>query len=235
MDTFSASLRSIGDVKPLPATVEISDGRLTIAAGSMEIGSWLLSDVHFEEIPTGYRMAAEGEQVIIELKDIDAFNVALRDGDKKRRRRRKRPEAQQPEPPQSSPSAPTEHRPPSSPAIARDQDDKRSGWTSKGLAFVDGTLERANKRFGPYLPDWVFTRAMFAIAFGALILAIALPAMVSTFLLIAGVLMVTFGAVVYSDPMLASRWLPGRTTPQHVLLFGVAILMMGVLLGVIAR
>jgi hypothetical protein len=237
MDTFSASLRSIGDVKPLPATVEISDGRLTIAAGSMEIGSWPLSDVHFEEIPTGYRMAAEGEQVIIELKDIDGFNVALRESDKKSRRRRdrKRTEALKPEPPPSARSATTDHRPASSPASARDRDEKRSGWTSKGLAFVDGTLERANKRFGPYLPDWVFTRAMFAIAFGALVLAIALPAMVSTFLLIAGVLMVTFGAVVYSDPMLASRWLPGRTTPQHVLLFGVAVLMMGVLLGVIAR
>jgi hypothetical protein len=47
--------------------------------------------------------------------------------------------------------------------------------------------------------------------------------------------MVLFGAIVYSDPMLASRWLPGRTTAQHGLLFGVAILMMGVLLGVFAR
>lgn len=229
MGTFSASLRSIGDVKPLPATVEISDGTLTIAAGSMEIGSWPLTDVHLEEIPTGYRMAAEGEQVIIELKDIDGFNVALKNGDKRRGRRgRRKAEAHRP--------APTDHRPAAaSPAAARETEDKPSGWTSKGLAFVDGTLERANKRFGPYLPDWVFTRAMFAIAFGALILAIALPAMVSTFLLIAGVLMVMFGAIVYSDPMLASRWLPGRTTPQHVLLFGVAILMMGVLLGVIAR
>ena len=237
MGTFSASLRSIGDVTPLPATVEISDGRLTIAAGSMEIGSWPLTDVHFEEIPTGYRMAAEGEQVIIELKDIDGFNVALRNGEKGRRRRgRRKADAQKPAPPKSNRAAPTDRRSAaSSPAIARERSDKPSGWTSKGLAFVDGTLERANKRFGPYLPDWVFTRAMFAIAFGALILAVALPALVSTFLLIAGVLMVTFGAVVYSDPMLASRWLPGRTTPQHVLLFGVTILMMGVLLGVIAR
>lgn len=236
MGTFSASLRSIGDVKPLPATVEISDGRLTIAAGSMEIGSWLLSELHFEEIPTGYRMAAEGEHVIIELKDIDGFNVALKNGGKRRRRRgRKRTEARKTEAASPSRATPGNHRPASSPAIARERDDKPSGWTSKGLAFVDGTLERANKRFGPYLPDWVFTRAMFAIAFGALILAIVLPTLVSTFLLITGVLMVTFGAVVYSDPMLASRWLPGRTTPQHVLLFGVAILMMGVLLGVIAR
>jgi hypothetical protein len=81
----------------------------------------------------------------------------------------------------------------------------------------------------------MFTRAMFAIAFGALILLIVLPGLVSTFLLIAGALLIVFGAITYSDPMLASRWLPGRTTPTHALLFGVAVLMMGVLLGVLAK
>jgi hypothetical protein len=76
---------------------------------------------------------------------------------------------------------------------------------------------------------------MFGVAFIALILMIVLPGLVSAFMLIAGALIVVFGAVAYSDPMLASRWLPGRTTPPHVLLFGVVILMLGVLLGVIAR
>jgi hypothetical protein len=76
---------------------------------------------------------------------------------------------------------------------------------------------------------------MFGVAFGALILAIIFPGLVSSFLLIAGAMLVVLGAIVYSDAMLASRWLPGRTTPTHVLLFGVAVLMLGVLLGVIAR
>lgn len=239
MGTFSASLRAIGDVKALPATVEVSDGWLTIAAGSAPIGSWPLSEVHFEEIPTGYRMAAEGEQILIELKDIDGFSQALKHGGKRRRRHARKTRSARPEanlvadvPAPSTTRAPaTGHSEPRS----HETGERSSGWTAKGLAFVDGTLERANRRFGPYLPDWVFTRAMFAIAFVALVLMIALPSLVSVFLLIAGVLMVLFGAIVYSDPMLASRWLPGRTTAQHVLLFGVAILMMGVLLGVVAR
>jgi hypothetical protein len=46
---------------------------------------------------------------------------------------------------------------------------------------------------------------------------------------------VIVGAIVYTDSVLASKWLPGRMTPIHVLIFGVAILMFGVLLGVIAR
>lgn len=243
MGTFSASLRAIGDVKALPATVEITDGWLTIAAGSTPIGSWPLSEVHLEEIPTGYRMAAEGEQILIELKDIDEFNQALKQGGKRRRRHARKARSARREAnlvsdapaPSAAKRAPSTDRLESEPARSPQASEQSSGWTAKGLAFVDGTLERANKRFGPYLPDWVFTRAMFAIAFGALILAIVLPSLVSIFLLIAGVLMVLFGAIVYSDPMLASRWLPGRTTAQHVLLFGVAILMMGVLLGVVAR
>ncbi|HJQ76398.1 MAG TPA: hypothetical protein VJ948_03940 [Acidimicrobiia bacterium] len=266
MGTFDVSLRAIGDVKALPARVELEEGRISIAAGSVDIGSWSLSEVHFDPIPTGYRMAAEGEQILIEMHDVDSFYAALQAGRKRRFRRASKPKMEKGGLPTDSPAArgssrtetttvPPPPRNSARPAAThpigqrvsvktetvavalppRDELSKSTGWTEKGLAFVDGTLERANRRFGPYLPDWVFTRVMFLIAFGALILAIIFPGLVSSFLLIAGALMVVFGAIVYSDQMLASRWLPGRTTPTHALLFGVAILMLGVLLGVVAR
>jgi hypothetical protein len=243
MGTFTASLRAIGDVKSLPATVELNDGRLSIMAGSAEIGSWLLTDVSLEEMPTGYRLAAEGEQILIELKDLDGFATELAGQSKKRspfaRRKADLPRRTDGSeqvaftlPSTATDSAVSDTRITLPPVGTTST---RSGWSEKGLSFVDGTLAKANKKLGPYLPDWMFTRAMFAIAFGAVVLMILLPGLVSTFLLIAGAVMVLFGAIVYSDPMLASRWLPGRTTAQHVLLFGVAILMMGVLLGVLAR
>jgi hypothetical protein len=237
MGTFNVSLRAIGDVKALPAKVELEDGRISIAAGSTEIGSWPLGDVHFEPIPTGYRMAAEGEQILIELHDVDSFYSALQAGRKRRFRRTSKPktEKRQVRVAEVRGDAPAPARTESMTIALPPREDQTSGWTEKGLAIVDGTLARANKRFGAYLPDWVFTRLMFGIAFGALVLAIVFPGLVSAFLLIAGALLVVFGAIVYSDQMLASRWLPGRTTPTHVLLFGVAILMFGVLLGVIAR
>ncbi len=244
MGTFTASLRSIGDVKSLPATVELNEGRIYIAAGSTEIGSWPLDDVHLEEIPTGYRMAAEGEQILIELRDTTAFAAELAKQTKKRgpfgRRKsdlsERSTEARGTPTPQVTTATDTEVPAKAISLPPRDSVETRSsGWTDKGLALVDGTLAKANKKLGPYLPDWMFTRAMFVIAFGALVLMVILPGLVSTFLLIAGAVMVLFGAIVYSDTMLASRWLPGRTTPQHVLLFGVAILMMGVLLGVVAN
>jgi hypothetical protein len=236
MGTFTASLRAIGDVKSLPATVELTDGRLSIAAGSTEIGSWSLDEVHLEEIPTGYRLAAEGEQILIELKDLNGFAAELASRSKRRRLGRKKETAARSEERVTAAVAENGGRASAgTPRVEQRPAKTSKGWSEKGLAFVDGTLERASKRFGPYLPEWVFTRAMFAITFGALILLLVLPGLVSTFLLIAGAILIVFGAVVYSDPMLASRWLPGRTTPQHALLFGVAILMMGVLLGVLAK
>jgi hypothetical protein len=237
MGTFNASLRAIGDVKSLPATVELSDGWLSITAGETQIGSWSLDEVHLEEIPTGYRLAAEGEQILIELKDLSGFSAELASRRKRRGRvgRKKATEARSEERVTASVSE-SAGRASAGASRAESRPAKTNkGWTEKGLSFVDGTLEKANKRFGPYLPEWMFTRAMFAIAFGALILLIVLPGLVSTFQLIAGALLIVFGAITYSDPMLASRWLPGRTTPTHALLFGVAVLMMGVLLGVLAK
>jgi hypothetical protein len=264
MGTFTASLRSVGDVNALAATVALEDGRLSIAAGSTEIGSWPLADIHLEPIPTGYRMAAEGDQILIELKDVDSFAAELNPPKKRRLKipglgKTSTTTATAPQngsQPDTTPSQPTrpaptviEDRParvvampppvdsPQAPRKSEPMSKEPSGTsvTARGLALVDGTMEKASRRLGPYLPEWMFTRFMFGVAFTALILMIVLPGLVSTFLLIAGALLVVFGAVVYSDPMLASRWLPGRTTPPHVLLFGVAVLMLGVLLGVIAR
>jgi hypothetical protein len=235
MGTFDVSLRAIGDVKALAAKVVLEDGQISITAGRVDIGTWPLKEVHFEPIPTGYRMAAEGEQVLIELRDVDSFYAALQEGRRRRFRRTAKPKVEKKAAATPAASVPTRTQTTTVALSPSEQPMKPTGWTEKGIAFVDGTLARANRRFGPYLPDWVFTRVMFGVAFGALILAIIFPGLVSSFLLIAGAMLVVLGAIVYSDAMLASRWLPGRTTPTHVLLFGVAVLMLGVLLGVIAR
>ncbi|MGH8944894.1 MAG: hypothetical protein ACRDVL_01950, partial [Acidimicrobiia bacterium] len=100
---------------------------------------------------------------------------------------------------------------------------------------IDTLLAVAEKRWGSLIPTWFFTRLMLFVVVGAFLLMLIFPGAVSAFLLAAGMLMVIFGAVVYTDGMLASKWLPGRMTPTHVLIFGVAVLMFGVLLGVIAR
>lgn len=252
MGSFTASLRSIGDVRALPATVELSDGRISIVAGSTEIGSWPLDEIRLEEIPTGYRLAAEGDQILIELKDVESFASELAKRNKKKRflGKAKTTAARatevetalpvqvgpQPTPEPVSTATEVAASPPKTAKPPRQKRQKESSGTAKkGIGVVERVLGLAQKRFGPYLPDWMFSRAMLFIAIAGLVAMFLLPRLFSVVLLIAGALLVLFGAVVYSDTVLASKWLPGRATPIQALLSGLSVVLFGVLLGMLAR
>ena len=196
MSSFSASLKTLGDRQGLPATVVLENDRLSIAAGDESIGDWSLDEIQLEPTPNGYRMAAEGEQLLIEMPDAEAFKSEL---------------------------------------TKKSRSIKVSLPAKDGLLkSVDKGLEAAEDRWGALLPTWMFTRMMLVVVLGTILVTVFLPGLVSIFLLISGVLIVIFGGVVYTDSMLASKWLPGRMSPMHVLLFGVVILMLGVFLGVLA-
>jgi hypothetical protein len=239
MGTFTVSLRAIGDVRGLPATVELTDGELRISAGETEIGSWPLTEIQLEETPTGYRMAAEGDLILIELKDVQAFAAELERRQTKQGRRRRTKNAtpaaaaEITSAPKTARTAISEKRRPLRKRARSADREKKPKERSDGL--VGAILDKARKRFGPYLPDWVFTPAVLGMAVVAVLVMFLFPALVSRLLLISGALVVVGGAVVYTDPMLASRWLPGRTQPVHVLLLGVFILLWGVFVGVLAR
>jgi hypothetical protein len=248
MGSFNASLRAIGDVTSLKATVELSDDRLSIVAGETEIGTWALDEIRLEEIPTGYRMAAEGEHILIELKDVETFAAELATRTKKRRvfTKTNRSSSESAEPKKRSKTAAASTVPaasgetstadtPPAPAKARASRESGSGSAQKRPGLVDGILAKTQKRFGPYLPDWMFSRAMLFIVIAAIVTMLLAPGPFSVFLLVAGALLVLFGAVVYSDTVLASKWLPGRATPQQVLLLGLSVLLLGVLLGIVAK
>ena len=196
MGSFVASLKTTGDTRGLPAVVHLSEDRLSINAGDEAIGDWALEDIRLEPMETGYRMAAEGEQIILEMTDADGFESELQKNGKRTF---------------ALPAAGTL------------------------LAPVDKSIALAEKKLGALLPEWAFSRVMVAVVVGVLLFMIIFPGLVSALLLVAGLLTVMLGAVVYTDPMLASKWLPGRMTPLHVLITGLVVLIFGVLLGVIAK
>lgn len=236
MTSFSASLRAIGDVTSVPATVEVDEGQLSIAAGSTEIGSWALSEIDLEPMPTGYRMAAEGEQIIIELKELDAFSEALAAGRFKRRMglrgkdKKGTAKSRRATSPPNTAKTVVEERAPAK-TTKKEPD---SGIVERALSRLDRAIAKAQKRYGPYLPDWVFSRAMFFIILATLAVMLVFAEIFSVLLLILGGIVIAFGAVTYSDGMLASRWLPGRMQPPHVLIIGVVTLVLGVLIGIVA-
>ena len=82
MSSFAASLKTLGDRKGLPATVVLENDRLSIKAGEEPIGDWALDEIRLEPTPTGYRMAAEGEQLLIEMSDVAGFESELTKNDR---------------------------------------------------------------------------------------------------------------------------------------------------------
>jgi hypothetical protein len=251
MGRFDASLVIPGDSKPLSAIVVIEDGRLRIRTASHDIGDWSLQDVAFTSLPSGFRMEVEGEELIIELDDHDRFNDDVTANTKKSRRRRRTKDAtttkvsRRPKSPTKSAKDRPANRE-SRRATAREGDDavtptrtrseSRSREPTKGFgAWLDRVLDRAEKRYGALLPPWVFTRGTAIILGLWLLLMLLFPSLISTMLLLAGFLAVVFGAVVYTDGALAARVLPGRSTPNHVLIAGVGLVVLGFLLGVIAN
>ncbi|MEA1903100.1 MAG: hypothetical protein U9N56_06205, partial [Actinomycetota bacterium] len=97
MGNFDASLKTMGDRKGLPATVRLEGGRIIIEAGDAPIGDWALDEIHLEPIPAGYRMSAEGEQILLELTDVDGFKSELNGKKSKRSKARKKTNKERPE------------------------------------------------------------------------------------------------------------------------------------------
>jgi hypothetical protein len=163
-----------------------------------------------------------GDGVLLDFEDAAGVRQLLAESSRMRRRPKVREKvaagapAPEPEPaPAAAPAAP-------------------AGAAPQGFwARVDHMLEKAEARWGAVLPSWAFTRAML---YGLVLLVVAafvVPGVVSMGLVIAGLLAILFGAVVFTDPMLASRWLPGRMTPMHVMVAGAVLVMLGVVVGLL--
>ena len=67
-----------------------------------------------------------------------------------------------------------------------------------------------------------------------LAVAIILPTLVSTLLLIVGLLLLVLGGVTMLDVVLAARLLKAKVTPTQTLVGGGVLVLLGVLLGMLA-
>ena len=262
MGTFAASLKTIGDTRGLPATVELTEGKISIAAGDTAIGEWSLGDIDLEPIPTGYRVSAEGDQIILEPKDLRGFNAALEETSRKKRRLRRpkpaKPKTERPkeksarrskdkkdfsklgkrdesEPTTRADLAPRPSAPAAEPAPSATEPVAKAKGPNPFLARVDAVLDAAHRKWGDLLPDWAFARGTLVALIILLALVFVFPGQASFVSIVGGLLLIVFGGVAYSDEVVAAKWLPGRTTPAHPLIGGIVIVALGVLIGVIDR
>jgi len=220
-----------------------------VSSGNHVIGNWALDDIDITTGPEGVHVSAEGEELILQLSEMAAFEEAAGlNGHKsassitnpfKLPRLSKEPkhasssrststrsdEAQRPTTPGKAPApalkapAPTSAKPVKLP---------------KEPGFLDRTLERAENAVGGRLPSWIFTRGGAFLIVAALAVAIILPALVSTLLMLAGVLVLVLGGVTMLDVVLAARLLKSKVTPTQTLIGGGALVLLGLLVGMLA-
>jgi hypothetical protein len=249
MGQFSASLKVPGDTNSLPATVDIDEGRLRVASGDHEIGNWALDDIDLTPGPEGVRVSAEGEELILQFSESAAFEEAAGINGKKSVVSMPKPFklptlSRAPKPasgngsatrPESAPAPVVAPAVTAAPVAASTQVEQAASKESKQPGAFDRGLEKAEKMFGGRLPSWMFTRGGSLVVLAALVVAILAPALVSTLLLVAGLILLVLGGVTMLDVVLSARLLKAKVTPVQVLIVGGALVVLGILFGMLAR
>lgn len=247
MGQFSASLKVPGDASSLPATVDIDDGRMRVASGDHEIGNWALVDIDLTPGPEGVHISAEGEELILQFSESAAFEEAAGLNQHKKSivslpkpfklpTLSKSPKHATPgksatRPESVSPTRSAERAP--KPATD-EQAPAQASKLPKEPGRLDRVLEQAENKIGGHLPSWVFTRGGALVVLAALLIAILFPSLVSTLLLIAGLLLLVLGGVTMLDVVLAARLLKAKVTPTQALIAGGVLVVVGVLFGMLA-
>lgn len=229
MGTFSASLKTPGDRTGLAATLRVEQGRLRIDAGDTPIGEWSREEIDLEPVAGGFRLSVEGEQILVETDQAEALQAELtpkKEKKKPARRAEKSRRRKEPKPPKAR--------------ATRDKPDRKDAPKPKERSnpvatVLDAMIVFGEKKLGAVLPSWVFTRVVALALLIAVALTVVLPGIMSVVILVAGILAVLLGAMAYADTVVASKWLPGRTRPDHMLIAGVVVLLVGILIRFLAR
>ena len=80
MTAFDARLRILGETGfPLGVEVDLTDERMVVTTGGNPIADWSLHDIAIYPTASGYRVDAEGEEVILNFTDSKGFASAIAD------------------------------------------------------------------------------------------------------------------------------------------------------------
>ncbi|MGH3667485.1 MAG: hypothetical protein ACRDU7_04295 [Acidimicrobiia bacterium] len=229
MGQFQGSLRLPGDSRPLPATFHLTEGRLQVASGDHIIGDWSVDTIDISHVPEGVRVKAEGEVLLIEIADRDAFTQAAAAlAHKPKRLSRPKRAAKTPATP--APVSPQ----PVAPKAIEVKTPKVKTPKVRGESKVGTYLTTAQERFGSKLPNWVFGRWGIAAAVALIALCVIFAELVSNLLLIAGVIVLLVGGVSMLDSVIARRLLHHKLTPIQVVIGGGGIFVVGLIVGIAA-
>jgi hypothetical protein len=236
---FQASLIAAGDPEPLPTVVELVQGKLLIQSNGQTLGRWDVSDLEFVRIVGGFRVTLDGEVTVLKLTESDEFNAELRllneaaaevKPPKKEKKRHLRHQSDD-----SSDSGAVAVAKHSAAKVAAPAPERSAEAADPvGQSFVhrlDARLEVAAKRWGQYVPEWVFTRGGVVVAFLFLAAVFVFPGVFSTIFLIVAAIGMIASATALMDQVIATRIFRGNFTPIHGLIGSLALILIGLVLA----
>lgn len=78
MTSFDARLRLVGEGGfPLGVEVDLIGARMVLTSGGRQLADWSLEDIRIAPTPSGFRVDAEGEAIILNVTDRDRFTKEI--------------------------------------------------------------------------------------------------------------------------------------------------------------
>ncbi|HJQ76480.1 MAG TPA: hypothetical protein VJ948_04365, partial [Acidimicrobiia bacterium] len=74
MTAYDARLRLDGaDEAPIQVVIDLTDDRLTMKSGDVEVADWSRSEIRVSPLLDGFHIRAEGEEIILDVTDEARF------------------------------------------------------------------------------------------------------------------------------------------------------------------
>jgi hypothetical protein len=229
MGKFNASLRLPGDSQALDAVVRVQEGRIHVASGEHEIGDWDIGKIELTRVPEGFRLESDGEVILLDIPDRAVFEQEANSANGRKRKRSKTPKDKTKT---TTPRAEKPRKQKTDHATAVRPQPERA--VSGHETVIDRFLASAEARFGTMLPKWVFSRGGLAVVVALIVFVVIFAQLISTLLLIAGVITLLVGGITMLDSVIARKVLRHRITPIKVVIVGGSVFVAGLLLGVVA-
>jgi hypothetical protein len=78
MTAYEAQLQIEGEgTPPLPVLVDLTGDRMIMSIGDEEVAAWSRDEMRISALPDGFHIRAEGESVILDVRDDAKFAVEL--------------------------------------------------------------------------------------------------------------------------------------------------------------
>jgi len=78
MSAYDAQLRlDWTDDPPISVLIDLTDERITLKSGDVDVADWALAEVRVSAMPDGFHLRAEGEEVVLQVTEDARFALDL--------------------------------------------------------------------------------------------------------------------------------------------------------------